>query len=42
MFMGSENGGRVRGKGFLIIVLLGGKGALGKRNLHSYNNPYAP
>ncbi|ECN6755939.1 extensin, partial [Salmonella enterica subsp. enterica serovar Newport] len=24
MFMGCENGGRVRGKGFLIIVLLGG------------------
>ncbi len=31
MFMGCENGGRVRGKGFLIIVLLGGIGGLGYR-----------
>ncbi|EGK9939710.1 extensin family protein, partial [Salmonella enterica subsp. enterica serovar Infantis] len=35
MFMGCENGGRVRGKGFLIIVLLGGIGGLGYRYLPS-------
>lgn len=39
MFMGCENGGRVRGKGFLIIVLLGGIGGLGYRYLPSYYNP---
>ncbi|EAM3193552.1 extensin [Salmonella enterica] len=42
MFMGCENGGRVRGKGFLIIVLLGGIGGLGYRYLPSYYNPFAP
>ncbi|SUG79300.1 extensin [Salmonella enterica subsp. enterica] len=32
----------MRGKGFLIIVLLGGIGGLGYRYLPSYYNPFAP